>query len=244
MIVGLLSLGVQKVYAIDIDSDWIKGLRKVLEKHNVLESSYELKQGDVLNVPYKDERFDFVSINGVLIHLNNMAEIIRGFSEGARVCRKKGYFYTSYGPCGGITQGVIVPALRRYYKENTEFREFVDNLNPGILHEVINKICADAKKYTGETFDSHQLKSLFGGEFCTFIQNYLQAPTWFSNECTPELIEELYRSQGFVDVTRINDFVKRNDIRKYVAPLHYDRDYPLSKLLYGKGYVEYIGRKG
>jgi len=66
----------------------------------------------------------------------------------------------------------------------------------------------------------------------------------FSNVCTPELIEELYRSNGFVDVTRINEFVKRDDIRKYVASLHYDRDYPLSKLLYGKGYVEYIGRKG
>ena len=70
MIVGLLSLGVQKVYAIDIGSDWIGGLRKVLENHNVLESIYELKQSDVLNVPYKDERFDFVSNNGVLIHLN------------------------------------------------------------------------------------------------------------------------------------------------------------------------------
>jgi ubiquinone/menaquinone biosynthesis C-methylase UbiE len=179
LIIGLLSLVVQKVYAVDIGSDWIEKLRNVLEKHNVLESSYELEQGDVRDIPYEDERFDFVSINGVLIHLSSMAEIIRGFSEGARVCRKQGYFHTSYASCGGVMQGVIFPALRQYYKENTEFREFVDNLNPGILHEAINKICADTKKHTGETFDSHQLKSLFGEEFCLFIKNYLQAPTCF-----------------------------------------------------------------
>ncbi|MBI5625556.1 MAG: hypothetical protein HY924_17395 [Elusimicrobia bacterium] len=36
---------------------------------------------------------------------------------------------------------------------------------------------------------------------------------------------------------------KGKDVRKFFAPLHYDRDSKLSKILYGEGYVQYVGRK-
>jgi hypothetical protein len=87
------------------------------------------------------------------------------------------------------------------------------------------------------------MKSLFGMDYCVFLQNFIQAPTWFSNECTPEFVESLYSRAGFVNVRRLKSFVKRSDIRKFFAPLHYDRDYDISKILYGQGYVQYIGEK-
>ena len=49
-----------------------------------------------LKIPYEDNFFDFVTINGVLIHLNNMDEI-ESFREGARVLKPGGYYYTVYG---------------------------------------------------------------------------------------------------------------------------------------------------
>jgi len=243
LMVKLAQLGVSKVYGIDLGYSWIKKLKLSLTRHKIKPSQYELKSGSVLNIPYKNGYFDFVSINGVLTHLANMSEIIRGFSEGARVCKKGGYYHTSYGPCRGVVIGVIFPALQKYYRENKEFKDFIDNLNPGQIHKTINKICSDLKKFNNETNDAESMKSMFGEDFCVFLQNYIQRPTDFSNECTPELVEELYRIHGFKEITRINKYVKRSDIRKYFAPLHYDRDFFMSKILYGKGFVEYIAKK-
>ena len=87
------------------------------------------------------------------------------------------------------------------------------------------------------------LKSLFGEDYCVFIQNFIQAPTWWSNECTPKFVEGLYKKCGFKNVKRLSSFTKRSDIRKYFAPLHYDLNHPISQLLYGEGYVQYVGEK-
>ena len=219
-------------------------MRDSLKKSGVPVGKYELKPGSVLDLPYGDGRFDFVAINGVLIHLQNIPEIMRGFSEGARVVKKGGYYFTSYGPCGGLIQGAIFPAIRRYYRENGEFKAFIDKISPETIHAAIDKICADSLTHAGEAFDAAFLKGLFGVDFCVFLQNYIQAPTWLSNECTPEFVEELYKAHGFSDVRRLNHFSKRSDVRKFFAPLHYDRDYPLARVLYGQGYVQYVGRKG
>ena len=53
----------------------------------------------------------------------------------------------------------------------------------------------------------------------------------------------MYKKNGFKEVRRIKKFVKRDDIRKFFAPLHFERDSQISKLLYGQGYMQYIGKK-
>ena len=78
---------------------------------------------------------------------------------------------------------------------------------------------------------------------CVFLQNYIKRPTDFSSQCTPEFVESLYEENGFCDVVRHNYFVKRTDIRKFSAPLHYHRNNPISKVLYGHGGVQYLGIK-
>ena len=140
-------------------------------------------------------------------------------------------------------QGVIFPAIRQYYNENKEFQMFVDSINTALLHSIIDKICDDTKKHTGKSFDRVFLKSLFGEDYCAFLQNFIQAPRWHSNECTPKLIEEFYKLHGFTNVRRVNKFVERTDVRKFFAPLHYDINHPFSKILYGEGCVLYIGQK-
>ena len=243
LIIRLVQLGMKKVSGVDVGQVWIPKMKASLQKNGISEDLYDLREGSVLDLPCENESMDFVVINGVLIHLKDMGDIVRGFSEGARVCKKGGYYYTSYGPCGGLMQGVILPAIRAHYNADPDFKRFIDTIDPQDLGKAFDKIVTDALHHTGEDLNASFLKTMFGEDFCVFVQNFVQAPTWLSNECTPKFVENLYHSQGFSDVVRINSFAKRSDIRKYFAPLHFDYEYPLSRILYGEGYVQYIGRK-
>ncbi len=243
LIVRLAELGCKKVHACDIGTDWVPKLAEHLVNKGVSKSRFELNAGNVVDLPYEDESIDFVAINGVLVHLKDMDEIERGFAEGVRVCKKGGYYFTSWGPSGGLVQGRIMPAARQHYREDEWFKSLIDNISPTLIHGVIDKICADSKQNGGEKLDDAFLKSLFGEDFCVFLQNFIQAPHWWSNECTPEYVGGLYKKYGFTKIERLDEFVKRTDIRKIFAPLHYDRDHPVSKALYGNGYVKYIATK-
>ena len=142
-----------------------------------------------------------------------------------------------------MIQGSIFPAIREYYRSNIDFKNFIDNIKPDDIYDCIDKIVKVSNEYDIEGVNSEFLKGLFGEDFCVFLQNFIQAPTWLSNECTPSIIESLYRAHGFYEIKRVHNFVKRKDIRKFFAPLHYDLNDPISKILYGQGYVQFIGRK-
>lgn len=243
LIVKLAELGCSKVHACDIGTSWIPILTEHLKNKGVPESQFELRDGNVVALPYEDEQFDFVAINGVLVHLKDMEEIERGFVEGVRVCKKGGYYFTSWGPSGGLVQGRIMPAARAHYREDPGFKALIDNISPALIHGIIDKVCADSEANGGEKLDGTFVKGLFGEDFCVFLQNFIQAPQWWTNECTPDYVEGLYAKYGFTDVVRLNEFVKRSDIRKFFAPLHYDRDHPVAKALYGNGYVKYIAKR-
>ena len=58
-----------------------------------------------------------------------------------------------------------------------------------------------------------------------------------------QIINAMYKKNGFTDIRRIKRFVKRNDIRKFFAPLHFERENKISQLLYGQGYMQFIGKK-
>jgi ubiquinone/menaquinone biosynthesis C-methylase UbiE len=71
--------------------------------------------GSVLDLPIENNSIDFVSINGVLVHLKNMGDVIKGLNKGARICKNGGYYFTAYGLCGGLMEGAIMPAIRKHY---------------------------------------------------------------------------------------------------------------------------------
>jgi len=237
----LLHLGVGRVTGIDLGDAWIPKLTNSLLSRGIKQEMFELRPGSVLEIPFPEKSFDFVAVNGVLVHLDSMEEVERGFAEGARVCKEGGYYYTSYGPCGGALMEAIFPALQQYYKTNTVFRSFIDDIDPQLIHDTLDKVSTDHYKYTGETLDVSPFKPLFGLDFCVFLQNFIQRPTDFSNQCTPAFVESLYSKHGFSKVIRLHHYVKRTDIRKLFAPLHYDWEHPVSNALYGEGFVQYCG---
>jgi len=239
----LLDRGLRRVDGVDLGDAWKPIMMDSLTSRGADPNKIQLVSGSALNLPYPDQSFDFSAVNGVLIHLDSMDEVRKGFAEGARVTKPGGYFFTSYGPCRGALMEAIFPALQDYYRNNSFFRTFVDTLNPDVIHGAINLITSEHELRTGEKLDPSFLKSLFGEDFCVFIQNYVQRPTDFSNECTPEIVEAMYREHGFRKIVRMNHFVKRTDVRKFFAPLHYHWDHPVSRALYGEGFVQFIGQK-
>lgn len=242
--ITMLLANCKEVHCCDVGEDWIEPLKKVV-KENVSENFEALitRTGNLLELPYEKEIFDYTSVNGVLIHMNNMDEVKYGFKEAARVTKQDGYLFTSWGPCKGLIQGEIFPAIRNYYRTNEQFREFIDNLSADFLHKAIDRICDISIENGGDDLNRDFLKNLFGEDFSMFMHNFVQAPTWLSNECTPEYVEELYEINGFRNIKRITKFIKRTDIRKYFAPIHYDTESTLSKVLYGEGYPIYIAQK-
>ena len=244
LIIRLHQLESMQIFGIDLDVDWINSLENNLKKNNVELNNIVLKSGSVLDIPIEENYFDFTAINGVLIHLETLEDIKRGFSEGSRITKQGGFMYTSWGPCGGLMQGVIMPAVRKHYRNDKNFKDFIDNINTDTLHELIDKIVDDSFNFgVKDLISKNILKSLFGEDYCVFVQNFIQAPTWWSNECTPKFVEDLYRKNGFKNIKRLSSFTVRSDIRKYFAPLHYDLNHPISQMVYGEGYVQYVGEK-
>jgi len=239
----LFEWGCQSAIAVDVDEEWIPLLKKSLLNQGVEKDWCEMRSGSVLDIPIESNSIDFVFISGVLVHLKNMGDAIDGFNEGARICKKGGYFYSSWGPCGGLMEGVIMPAIRNHYHTTPEFKEFIDGIKVEDIHGLIDKIVKNAKQHADQNLDGDCLKELFGIDFCVFLQNSIQLPSWLSNEFTPQVVEGLYKANGFTNVKRVERYVTRSDIRKYLAPLHHDRDYWISKILYGQGFVRYIGKK-
>src|SRR4051812_36780748 len=74
MVLRLIDLGVANCRGVDIDTEWIPPLTKNLLDRGIPRSKFLLETGSVTKTKYEDDSFDFVSVNGVLIHLENMDE--------------------------------------------------------------------------------------------------------------------------------------------------------------------------
>jgi ubiquinone/menaquinone biosynthesis C-methylase UbiE len=243
LISRLSKLKCREIHACDLGKSWIDPLKENLKDKKISLKNIFLKPGDATNLKYKQEMFDFVALNGVLLHLKNINEVKKAFKEATRVTKKNGYLFISCGVSGGLVQGIIFPALREYYKKNTEFKKLIDNLEVKDLKKIFNFISSVSKMNNGPKINPTFLENLFHKDYIVFLRNHIQAPFWLTNELNLKFIRQLYKDNGFKKLTRINKFVRRSDIRKYFAPLHFMRNYWFSKIMYGEGYVQFIGRK-
>ena len=99
---ALINLGCQEVYGIDFSPKNIKTAQRYLDiKTGMNPSSLNLHylEGDVLQIPFEDNYFDFVFSNGVLHHTRS---ILQGIREIYRVLKHggKSWFYVLGKPCG------------------------------------------------------------------------------------------------------------------------------------------------
>ena len=84
----LSSFKCKKIFGIDILQDNIKIAKKVFKNKNI-----KYLKADVLNIPFKNETFDFVYSSGVVHHTKNMK---KGIKELFRVCKKVDIFIYTF----------------------------------------------------------------------------------------------------------------------------------------------------
>ena len=90
-------LGAKRVYGVDLGLDGISVGKKIVKKYNLKNVTF--KKSSVLNLPFKNNYFDFVFCKGVLHHTGNLK---KGLDEFLRLIKKDGYGYLYLYGNGGI----------------------------------------------------------------------------------------------------------------------------------------------
>lgn len=241
VLIALHRMGATRLNGFDLDTDFIPTVHASTRAHGVPDGVVRLKSGSVLEAPYPDASFDFVCCHGVLLHLNSIEESRKGFAELVRITKPGGYLYTVFGISGGALEQAIYPALREHYRRTPAFKSFIDGIKPADLQAMVDLVTTGLTEHEGEHVDLSAFKALLDTDLCVTIQNILQAPVRLS---IPEpMILEMYGDQ-FDQPRRLCRYVKRSNVRRFFAPLHYATpDNATLQLWYGSGNLEFIARK-
>ena len=94
---ALASLGAKKVIGVDLGAEGIEVAKKTAKLNHI--KNVKFVEGSVLNLPFKNEEFDFVFCKGVLHHTGNLE---KGLSEYYRVMKKSGMGFLYLYGSGGI----------------------------------------------------------------------------------------------------------------------------------------------
>lgn len=241
LLIAMHRHGAEEIHGFDLGEEFIPEAQAVAQRYGVPVEKLHLQGASLLDIPYEDNTFDFVACHGVLIHLNTIEEASRAFSELARIVKPNGYLYTVFGVVGGLLEGALYPAIREYYNRNPDFRSFVDTLAPEKFGSILAAIQNGIKQHEQETIDLSRFGELLDRDLCVTIQNIIQAPVRL--EIDEARVRNLYADHGCQDVRRLKRYIRRKNIRRFCAPLHYERGSEISRILYGSGNLDFIGRK-
>lgn len=241
--VAMHNFGVLQQTCLELGDNWIEPLKKKLQEYKVPLEQFDFVPGSTDSLPFEDEDFDFVTSNGVLVHLNDVAQAEKSFNELARVTKKGGHLYIVLGDTGGLFEEEIFPAIRRYYNRNQDFKNLVDNISPNGIKEILNTNKSRINELSTSSVSYDSFEKLFDYDFCAFLQNVIQAPTRHCTTLNQAWVIKKFKELGFEEPKRCRRFVERKNVRKHFAALHYDLESNLSKILYGDGNQEWIAKK-
>lgn len=238
-------LGAAHITCLDIGDDWKVELEGALDTLGVARDFYTMVAGSATDLPFDDNSFDFVASNGVIMHLSGVDVAERAFDEMARVTKPGGTLYAYTGLSTGIVDNYVLPAMRAAYQEQPAFKEFIDTLTPEKLTDSLASVVETTTEHDPEIAPAMQAAlALLTLDTITFWQNVLQVPVQQGTKLDRAWAEAQFAKHGFVDVRRTpSTYWKRNDARRFLAPLHYNTANPVSQLLYGDGHLKFVGVK-
>tara|TARA_X000000950_G_C13895478_1_gene652620 strand:- start:509 stop:1423 length:915 start_codon:yes stop_codon:yes gene_type:complete len=242
--INLINLGVKSVSAIDLDKSILK-YEKNLKKNVLNENSNKLsvKIGSVLNLPYKNNSFDFVLCQGVLHHTVNP---LKGIKECYRVLKKGGFLYIQMMGKGGLIHEFVMTYLRDYYFSNRKFRLFFDRLNKKKFDKLIKfiqkniKFGEKSRNLVGKKFLSI-LIDLVDEDFILTLRDRIASPIY--EKYTFEEIKEILKKCKFKNTRRIYTKVSYKNMRNIFTYFYRFPNDNLSKFLYGSGLLNVISKK-
>lgn len=236
---AFLALGAKHVYSVDMGIEWQDCAEKKLSAYK---DRTTLISGTVLDLPFEDEKFDFVHCAGVLHHTKNSHS---GFNELARVTKSGGKTYISIMANGNGVIYQVINFLRNKYKTDNEFKDVIDNLSEERISKNLNWVFDEIGQY--EYFDPAEkvfLKKMFDQDFVLTIKDRLQAPTYHDFNFSEEEMVNWYTAKNYTDHKRITRYLTGfQNLRKYLSPFYHHYDNSISKFLFGNGYIQMIGTK-
>jgi ubiquinone/menaquinone biosynthesis C-methylase UbiE len=242
--VQLLDLGAKFVHGMDLDDSFKKSAIKILKSNKEYNSRWKLDIGSLSSLPYKDNSFDFILCHGVIHHVEDDQKAL---NELHRILKDNGKAYITVVGEGGLFNRMTMSFMRDEYKNTALFREFIDNqLTTSWIKESLLSIKSNMDKDDSESFLESvsfmsSLPILFDEDFILSLKDVLQAPI-YKNYKENEF-KDMLLSAGFKSFHRVPKKPIYNNVRRILAPLYYEYDSDLSRLLYGDGYLNMVVTK-
>mgnify|MGYP004053901719 CR=1 FL=1 len=105
-----------------------------------------------------------------------------------------------------------------------------------IIEDLMMEITPEDKMYL------NMLKDLINNELVLTTKDRIAPPTYF--RYLEEYVFNLFKMRSFRAIKRVSRNVHYNNIRKFLAPLYYNYENELARLLYGEGGIQMRGVKG
>ncbi len=115
-----------KVTAVDADAKWAKESSKLQKFFDEKEIDFEIKQSDVLELPFADNSFDAVTCQTVLIHIENPLDALR---EMKRVLKPGGILFCAE------PNNLVASILKDSITADFEIDEIIDWFIFGLIKE-------------------------------------------------------------------------------------------------------------
>jgi ubiquinone/menaquinone biosynthesis C-methylase UbiE len=229
---AMLRMGAKKVYCFDLDESILKTVPEILGE---FKGRFVVSADNILQMKYADNFFDFVHCSGVLHH---SADMFKGLNELARVTRKGGILYVGINGKSGLMRD-ITNMLREKYRNDSSFKDIIDNLSPGFFESMFGFIFQVMREkddgYAGK-ISIDEIKRLFNNDLVLTIKDRIQAPTY--TEISEGDLVGWFKKNGFSKIVRLSRYPRYENIRRYLSPLYYKYDSKYSKLLYGDGFIQ------
>ncbi len=229
---SLLELGCKKVYAFDLDETILESIPKFLK---TFKGKYELTTGNVLDIPFPDNHFDFVYCSGVLHHT---VDLFKGLDELARVTKPGGTLYFAIFGSGGLFSK-LTKTLRDEYSNNPDFKNLLDNLTVIQIKFFINWIFTQLKNHNDkitEQIKVEDILSLFDQDLILTLKDRITAPIYLE---TPfDDIKNWLLEHNFSNIERLSIYPKFDNVRKFLSPMYENFNSEYSKILFNEGFLQ------
>ncbi len=229
---SMLKMGANFVYPMDLDDSIFKIAPSTLKD---FDGKYRLTVGNVLDIPFADDYFDFTNCAGVLHHTANVEQ---GVKELVRVTKPGGMIYIeTYGKGGLIRE--ITSLLRDKYKSDNEFKLSVDKLTHQDIQKFFEwtffKMQKNGDKLTN-LIPMDLIHLLFDEDLVLTIKDRIQSPVY--HEHSAEEVKGFLENSGIKNIERLTRYPYLKNIRRFLCPQYEEYDSVYAKLFYGDGMVE------
>tara|TARA_B100001027_G_scaffold136891_1_gene95056 strand:- start:522 stop:1415 length:894 start_codon:yes stop_codon:yes gene_type:complete len=230
---NLLNLGAKEVHLMDMHKHIFKPIKQNLKKHD---GKFKIHVGSLEKLPFKNNFFDFVLCQGVIHHMDDDK---KGFKEIHRVLKKGGKTHIVVQGNGGLIPKIMYNVIIPQYKKNPLVKKLLNEIMDNKIYKYkrffnlnLNKKGVKLVKFLSRYFDE---------DFRLTMKDRVLSPNYYQYE-EKKLIKNLNKL-GLKKTYRIKKKVQFNNIRALVAPMYYEYDHLISRVLYGDGDIAILSTK-